>query len=157
MKNFNAQDILFMKEALKQAEKAYDNGEVPVGAVLVSEGKIVAKGFNQVELLKDATAHAEMICLTAGTLFFNNWRLLNATLYSTLEPCSMCAGAMFSSRIKRLVWSAKDLRLGANGSFVDLFSKKHPFHAIEVEAGLLSEESESLMKSFFKKQRDVVF
>ena len=144
---------LFMKEALKEAKKAFDKDEVPVGAVLVVQGKIVSRGHNQVELLQDATAHAEMICLTAGAGETRNWRLLDATLYCTLEPCAMCAGAMFASRIKRLVWAAPDLRVGANGSWIDLFSQKHPIHTIEVVPNVLQAEAADLMRAFFQKQR----
>lgn len=146
-------DEYFMREALKEAKKAFDRDEVPVGAVLVHEGKIIARGYNQVELLKDATAHAEMLCLTAASSFLENWRLLDTTLYCTLEPCSMCAGALMLSRISRLVWAAPDLRLGANGSFVDLFDAKHPFHTIEITKGVLEAQSADLMRAFFQKQR----
>lgn len=146
-------DIYFMREALKEACKAYEREEVPVGAVLVLEDKIIARGHNQVELLQDASAHAEMLCLTAGASALNNWRLIGTTLYSTLEPCPMCAGALLASRIKRLVWAAPDIRLGANGSWVDLFSSKHPMHAIEIESRVLEEEAAFLMKKFFREQR----
>ena len=142
-----------MREALKEARKAFEQDEVPVGSVLVVDKKIIARGFNQVELLQDATAHSEMICLTAGAGALNQWRLSEATLYCTLEPCAMCAGAMFASRLKRLVWGAKDLRLGANGSWVDLFAQKHPMHTIELCSGILEAESADLMRSFFQKQR----
>jgi tRNA(adenine34) deaminase len=143
----------FMREALKEALRAFSLNEVPVGAVLVYDNKIIARGHNQVELLKDPTAHAEMICLTAGSIHLNNWRLLNTTLYCTLEPCSMCAGALLLARVKKVVWAAPDIRVGANGSWVDLFEKNHPIHNIEVEKGLLEEESKDLLQSFFKKQR----
>jgi tRNA(adenine34) deaminase len=146
-------DLRFMQEALKEARKALEQDEVPVGAVLVIDQTIVARGNNQVELLQDATAHAEMICLTAGAAAINQWRLLDAILYCTLEPCAMCAGAMFASRIKRIVWGARDVRLGANGSWIDLFSQKHPMHTIEVRSGLLEEESADLLRSFFQRQR----
>ncbi len=148
-------DERFMKEALKLAEKAFDELEVPVGAVLVHENQIIARGYNQMELLKDATAHAEMICLTAGSNYFDNWRLAKATLYCTLEPCAMCAGAMFLSRIERLVWAAPDLRHGACGSWVNLFTQKHPTHHIEVASGVLEEYSRELMKRFFKLRREM--
>ncbi len=146
-------DLHFMREALKEAKKAFAQDEVPVGAVLVQNMKVIARGFNQVELLQDATAHAEMICLTSGASALGNWRLADTTLYCTLEPCCMCAGAMFSSRIKRLVWGAPDLRMGAGGSWINLFSQKHPMHEIEIASGVLGEESADLMRQFFQKQR----
>lgn len=142
-----------MKEALKEAKKAYANGEIPVGAVLVHSNEIIARGHNQVELLQDATAHAEMLCITTGASAIGNWRLEGMTLYTTLEPCAMCAGALLASRVQRLVWGAPDLRLGANGSWVDLFSKKHPMHTLEVTGHVLAEESAALMKSFFQERR----
>jgi tRNA(adenine34) deaminase len=147
------QDLHFMREALKEAKKAYEADEVPVGSVLVLEGKIIARGHNQVELLQDATAHAEMICITAGAGHLQNWRLTDATLYTTLEPCAMCAGALLASRIKRLVWAAPDVRLGANGSWVDLFAEKHPMHTIDITKGVLEEEASALMKRFFQEKR----
>ena len=147
------QDIHFMREALKEAKKALAKDEVPVGAVLVREGKVIARGHNEVELLQDATAHAEMICITAGTSALENWRLSGTTLYCTLEPCAMCAGAILASRIQRLVWSAPDLRLGANGSWIDLFATKHPMHSLEITSRVLEEESAFLMKSFFEQTR----
>src|SRR5690349_17856605 len=106
-------DLIFMREALKEAQKAFEADEVPVGAVLVRENQVIARGHNQVELLQDPTAHAEMICLTAGAAVLSNWRLAKTTLYCTLEPCPMCAGAILASRIERLIWAAPDLRLGA--------------------------------------------
>jgi len=146
-------DERFMLEALREAWKAYQEKEVPVGAVLVKEGRIIARGHNQVEMLKDATAHAEMLCLTAGASAVEDWRLLNTTLYCTVEPCSMCAGAMFLSRITNLVWGAPDIRHGANGSFVDLFEKSHPTHKIAVKTGVLGDFSAQLMRDFFQERR----
>ncbi len=146
-------DSAFMREALKEAQKAFEAGEVPVGAVLVRGGQVIARGHNQVELLQDATAHAEMICLTAGAGVLGNWRLADSTLYCTLEPCPMCAGALLASRVERLVWAAPDLRLGANGSWIDLFKEKHPMHAIQVTSGILQDEAAHLMVSFFQKRR----
>ena len=142
-----------MREALKEARKAFDEGEVPVGAVLVFEGHVIARGHNQVELLKDATAHAEMIAITSGANHIANWRLNDTTLYCTLEPCVMCAGAILSSRIKRLVYGASDIRQGANGSWVNLFDKEHPIHSVEVQGGLLADFSAELMTKFFQEQR----
>lgn len=142
-----------MREALKEAKKALAQDEVPVGAVLVHAGKIIARGHNQVELLHDATAHAEMLCLTAGASVLENWRLTDATLYCTLEPCCMCAGAMLSSRLTRLVWGAPDIRLGANGSWIDVFAKKHPMHELQITSGVLQEESALLLREFFQTTR----
>jgi tRNA(adenine34) deaminase len=149
----SARDLSYMKEALKEAKRAFEQDEVPVGAVLVVGDRIVARGSNQVELLQDATAHAEMICISSGASDLANWRLLDATLYCTLEPCCMCLGAMFASRLKRLVYGAPDLRLGACGSWIDLLSEKHPMHQVEVVSGVLQEEAAALMRAFFQKQR----
>lgn len=146
-------DERFMLEALKEAWKAYRAKEVPVGAVLVHEGKVIARGSNQVEMLKDATAHAEMLCITAGESALENWRLEKTTLYCTIEPCSMCLGAMLLSRVPTLVWGAPDVRHGANGSWIDLLSLNHPTHKIEVRSGILQEEATFLMKSFFQERR----
>lgn len=147
-------DERFMKEALKEAIKAYEAKEVPVGAVLVQDGRVLSKGHNQVELLRDATAHAEMLCLTSGSSFLENWRLKGCVIYSTLEPCVMCAGAMLLSRVDRLVWGAPDLRHGANGSWVDLFEQKHPTHCFEITKGVLGSYSAALMQSFFVSRRE---
>jgi tRNA(adenine34) deaminase len=146
-------DAYFMREALKEARKAYDQEEVPVGAVLVHEGRILARAHNQVELLQDATAHAEILCITAAMSVMGNWRLNDMTLYCTLEPCCMCAGALFNARLKRLVWGAPDLRLGANGSWIDVFKEKHPMHEIEIVSGICAAESADLMRQFFQERR----
>jgi tRNA(adenine34) deaminase len=148
------EDEKFMWEALKEALKAFKEEEVPVGAVLVHEGRVIARGHNQVEMLQDATAHAEMLCLTAGAVSLENWRLTDATLYCTLEPCAMCAGAAILSRVKRIVWGAKDIRHGANGSWVDLFAKPHPIHEVNLEGGVLEEPAQWLMKEFFRRRRE---
>lgn len=146
-------DEFFMRQALKEAQKAFDADEVPVGAVIVSNDRVIARAHNQVELLKDATAHAEMLAITTASASIGDWRLLDATLYTSLEPCAMCAGAILLSRIKRLVWAAKDLRCGANGTWVDLFSIDHPFHKTEVVGSVLEAEAAELMRSFFQKKR----
>jgi len=142
-----------MREALKEARKAFDRDEVPIGAVVVHENRIIARGHNQVELLKDATAHAEMLVIGMASAELNNWRLLETTLYCTLEPCAMCAGALLNARVKRLVWGAPDLRQGANGSWIDIFVNKHPMHNIEIKSGILAAESAALMQEFFAKCR----
>lgn len=147
------QDEIFMREALKEARKAFDKDEVPVGAVLVHKNRVIARGHNQVELLQDATAHAEMVCLSAAAEALGNWRLTETTLYCTLEPCCMCAGALLSARVSRLVWGAPDLRVGANGSWIDLFAQNHPIHSLEITPRVLEAEAAELMRSFFVKQR----
>lgn len=146
-------DERFMFEALKEAWKAFQADEVPIGAVLVQKGRIIARGYNQVEMLKDATAHAEMLCLTSGESALQNWRLLNTTLYCTLEPCCMCAGAMMLTRIGELVWGAPDLRHGANGSWIDVFSSQHPMHTLKIRSGVFEGYAADLMKNFFVKRR----
>lgn len=146
-------DERFMIEALKEAWKAFIAGEVPVGAVLVHEERIISRGYNQVEMLHDATAHAEMLCITAGEAAFENWRLLNTTLYCTVEPCSMCAGAMLLARVPQLVWGAPDIRHGANGSWVNLFEKQHPTHTITIRKGILQEYCSMLLVDFFQQRR----
>ena len=146
-------DERFMLEALKMAWKAFQSDEVPVGAVLVKDNRVIARGHNQVELLKDATAHAEMLCITAGEAALENWRLADSTLYSTIEPCSMCAGAMLLARVPVLVWGAPDIRHGANGSWINLFDKPHPTHTIVVRSGVLQEQCAALMRDFFQKRR----
>jgi tRNA(adenine34) deaminase len=147
------EDEQFMLEALKEAWKAFETDEVPVGAVLVKDKQVIARGHNQVEMLKDATAHAEMLCMTAGELALDNWRLARTILYCTIEPCSMCAGAMLLTRIPTLVWGAPDLRHGANGSWIDLFGLTHPMHAIQVRKGVLQEYCRQILQEFFQVQR----
>jgi tRNA(adenine34) deaminase len=146
-------DENFMLEALKEAWKAFLTKEVPVGAVLVKKGQIIARGHNQVEMLKDATAHAEMLCLTAAEAAVENWRLADTVLYCTMEPCAMCAGAMLLTRVPRLVWGAPDLRHGANGSWINIFEAKHPMHEMTIECGVLAEMSSALMRDFFQMRR----
>ena len=147
-------DEKFMLEALKLAWKAFLEGEVPIGAVLVKQGKIISKGYNQVELLKDATAHAEMLCITAGEAGVENWRLLDTALYCTVEPCCMCAGALLLARVPKLVWGTPDIRHGANGSWINVFEKPHPTHSLEIYSGILQEPCAFLLKDFFQKRRN---
>lgn len=142
-----------MQKALAQAERAYKAGEVPVGAVIVLGDEIIAEGYNLVETRQDVQAHAEMLVLQEAARFRGNWRLNEMTLYCTLEPCTMCASAMLLSRLKRVVYAATDMRLGADGSFTNLFSLKHPYHQIRPEKGPLAAESAQLMRSFFQERR----
>ena len=148
-------DEHYMKLALKHAQYAFREKEVPIGAVVVDEnGDVISASRNRVEEDCDASAHAEINALRKAAKFKNNWRLIGCTLYSTLEPCPMCMSAIQSFRIKRVVYAAKDTRLGACGSYIDLVDNfKHPFHKIEVINGLLEEESSSLLKRFFLLRR----
>ena len=143
-----------MREALKEARKAFEEDEVPVGAVIVFEGKIISRGHNQIERLKDPTAHAEMIALTSAANFLNTKWLNQASLYVTIEPCSMCAGALVLARIKNLYFGAKDSKTGACGSVVDITNHKKLNHRIKVTKGILETECSSLLKEFFKQKRE---
>ena len=146
-------DEIFMAEALKEAEKAFEKDEVPVGCVIVHKGQIIARGHNQIELLKDPTAHAEMLALTSAAAFLNSKWLNDATIYVTIEPCSMCAGAMVLARIKNLVYGADDPKTGACGSVFDIADNKKLNHRIKVTKGVLKSECAALLKDFFKKKR----
>ncbi len=147
-------DEVFMKLALRHAQHAFREDEVPVGAVIVDDnGNVLAASRNRVEAHHDATAHAEIVCMRQAADMQKDWRLLNCTLYSTLEPCPMCLSAMQSFRIDRLVYGAKDTRLGACGSYVNLLDSKHPFNTMQVTGGLMAEESASLLKRFFRNRR----
>ncbi|MBY6017398.1 tRNA adenosine(34) deaminase TadA [Ferrimonas balearica] len=143
----------WMAHAMKLAEQAEALGEVPVGAVLVRDGEVIAEGFNQSITLNDPSAHAEMLCLRAAGQALENYRLLDTTLYVTLEPCSMCAGAMVHARIGTLVYGASDAKTGAAGSVMDLV--RHPAlnHQLEVISGVLSEPCATQLSAFFKKRR----
>lgn len=147
------EDEYFMREALKEAWIAFEADEVPIGAVVVKNGQIIAKGHNQVEMLQDATAHAELLCITSAETAVGNWRLLDTKLYSTIEPCAMCAGAMLLARVPKLVWGAKDVRHGANGSWVNLFRTQHAMHTVDVTSGVLEEWCALPLKLFFQKRR----
>jgi len=146
-------DEVYMSEALKEARKALEKEEVPVGAVVVHKGRIVARGHNQVECLKDPTAHAEMIALTSATNYLKSKWLNDASLYVTIEPCSMCAGAMVLSRIKNLYFGARDPKTGACGSIINIASHKKLNHRIKVKDGILEDECSFLLKEFFRKKR----
>ena len=145
----------FMKEALKEAKKAYEKLEVPVGAVIVKDGKIIARGHNLKETKKDTTKHAEIIAIEKASKKLGAWRLLDCEMYVTLEPCSMCAGAMINSRIKKLYIGAIDEKTGAVGSVLNLLEDYKFNHNIEVEKGILKEDCEKILKDFFKNLRRI--
>ena len=143
-------DEYFMQQALKEARKAYDEGEVPVGAVVVVQEKIIARGYNQVEKLNDATAHAEIIALTSAFNFLGSKYLPDATLYVTVEPCLMCCGAMYWSKLKRIVYGATDVKNG----YKKTTGENWPFHPkTELVHGIMADECAQLMKDFFAARR----
>jgi tRNA(adenine34) deaminase len=142
-----------MKEALKEANQASEEEEVPVGAVIVYRGKVIARAHNQVERLKDPTAHAEMLALTSAANYLKTKWLNGASLYVTIEPCSMCAGASVLSRIRNLYFGARDPKTGACGSVINIANHKKLNHRIKIQGGILGEDCGSLLKEFFKKKR----
>lgn len=143
-----------MYSALQEAENALTEDDVPVGAVIVYKNKIIGRGYNQVEKLKDASAHAEMIALTAASNYLGNWRLNECDIYVTLEPCIMCTGALLNSRIKNIFFAAFDAKFGACGSVYNLAEEGKYNHKINIFSGLYSSESEILLKNFFSKKRN---
>ena len=149
-------DEIYMSEAVKEARKASQEDEVPVGCVIVYGGKIIARAYNQVERLRDPTAHAEMIALTSATNYLNSKWLSQASIYVTIEPCSMCAGALILSRIKNLFYGAKDPKTGACGSVTNIINNKRLNHRIKIKKGILEKECSALLKEFFKKKRKKV-
>ncbi|HLA00956.1 MAG TPA: tRNA adenosine(34) deaminase TadA [Thermodesulfovibrionales bacterium] len=146
-------DEHFMRMALDEASIAYNEGEVPVGAVLVKDGKVISKAHNQREDSKDPTGHAEIIALKHGSREEDNWRLTGFTLYVTKEPCIMCAGAMVNARLGRLVYGCKDDKGGAVGSLYNILSDKRLNHQVEVVSGVLEEECSEILKRFFQHRR----
>src|SRR6202035_345348 len=142
-----------MQVALRHAMKARAADEVPVGAVVVREGRIISRGYNQVELLKDATAHAEMVALTAAEAAVGDWRLTDCDLYVTKEPCPMCAGAIVHTRIRRVVFGCADARAGAAGTVMNLLQHNALNHRCEITAGVLEKESGELLREFFRSKR----
>lgn len=143
----------YMKQAIKEAEKAYSKLEVPVGAIIVKDGKIIARAYNQKESKTDTTKHAEILAIQKASKKLKSWRLIDCEMYVTLEPCTMCAGAIIHSRIKKVYIGAMDEKTGAVGSVLNLFEDYKFNHKPEVEKGILKEDCESLLKQFFKELR----
>lgn len=142
-----------MRLALAQAAEAMTLGEVPVGAIAILDGEVIGSGYNRKESDQDPTAHAELIALRRAAERVNNWRLIGVTLYSTLEPCPMCAGAMIQARLSRLVYGARDTRFGADGTIIDVFGQTAFNHQVEVVSGVLAEEAGELLQQFFRSLR----
>ncbi|KGJ93093.1 tRNA adenosine(34) deaminase TadA [Colwellia psychrerythraea] len=146
-------DLTFMQRAFELAQQAEQHNEIPVGAVVVYQGKIIGEGFNQSIMLNDPSSHAEMNAIRQAGDFVNNYRLLDCTLYVTLEPCPMCAGLLVHSRIKRLVYACSDLKTGAAGSAFDLVNNQQLNHQIEVYSGVMEEACSQMLSAFFKRRR----
>jgi len=146
-------DRQFMQQALDQAKLAAIAGEVPVGAVLVREGKVISTGFNKPITNSDPSAHAEMMAIRAAAQDESNYRLPGTTLYVTLEPCTMCAGAMLHARVERVVFGATDPKTGAAGSVLNVFSEKQINHQTQVEGGIMGDECSQVLRDFFKERR----
>ncbi len=151
--NDNLFHEVMMKEALKQAKKALEADEVPVGAVILHGRDIIARAHNQVEMLKDPTAHAEMIAITQATNYLSSKWLRDCVLYVTIEPCSMCAGALVLSRISKVIFGAKDPKTGACGSVINILNHETLNHQVEVQGGVLADECGLMVSNFFKKKR----
>ncbi|MGI6096922.1 MAG: tRNA adenosine(34) deaminase TadA [Dethiobacteria bacterium] len=149
-------DAYYMNEALKEAHKALAKAEVPIGAVIVYEGKIIARAHNQREKNHDATAHAEILALRKAGEVLGGWRLIGTTLYVTIEPCPMCAGALVQARVSRLVYGAADPKAGAAGTLCNLVDDERFNHRLEVTGGVLEKESKKLMQDFFRSLRRAV-
>jgi tRNA(adenine34) deaminase len=145
----------WMNAALREAQHAFDADEVPVGAIIVHEGDIIGRGYNQIERLQDPTAHAEMIAITAASNHLQSRRLESCTLYVTLEPCTMCAGAIVLARIPTLVFGSYDPKAGACGTLYNIVEDRRLNHSVHVVGGICDRESESLLKNFFAKKRTV--
>ena len=143
-----------MQQAIDQGFIAEENGDVPIGAVVVFEGRVIGKGYNQREQLNDPTAHAEMIALTAAAEFIGNWRLGGCTMYVTLEPCCMCAGALVLARIERLVYGCDDPKAGACSSLYNIVQDERLNHRVEITSGVLEEKCREQLQEFFRGRRD---
>jgi len=146
-------DSDYMRIALRQAQAAFDEGEVPVGAVIVHSNRVIAKAHNQKECLRDPTAHAEMIAITQAAAELGNWCLAGCVMYVTLEPCPMCTGALVLARVSRLVIGARDPKTGACGSVMDLSAHPRLNHGVDVSFGVMADESSDLLKRFFLRKR----
>jgi tRNA(adenine34) deaminase len=151
--HFFPRDEYFMRLALREAERALEHDDVPIGAVVVHEGEVIGAGRNERELRQDPTAHAEMIALREASRALSSWRLMDAVLYVTLEPCAMCAGAIVLARVSRVVFGATDPKTGAAGSVLDVLGEPRLNHRPEVAGGLLADEAAALLQDFFGDRR----
>ena len=154
MRKIQSTDEKYMKEAIRQAKKAYKIGEVPIGCVIVHEGKIIGRGYNRRTTDKNPLAHAELIAIKKASKKMGDWRLEDCTLYVTLEPCQMCSGAIVQARVKKVVVGCMNPKAGCAGSILNLLQVDRFNHQVELETGILEEECSEMMKSFFKELRE---
>ncbi len=150
--NFS-EDVIYMRMALREAERAAEAGEVPCGAIIVKDGQILGKAHNQTELLKDPTAHAEILAITQAAAALENWRLTDAVLYVTKEPCPMCAGAIVLARLKKVVWGCDDPKRGGARSKFEILDHADLNHRVEIQTGVMEAECKSLIQGFFRERR----
>jgi len=148
-----ASDEYYMGEALRLARKAYEAEEVPIGAIIVREGQIIARSWNQVEMLKDATAHAEMLAITQAESVVDDWRLADCDLYVTKEPCPMCAGAIVHARLRRVIFGCPDFKGGGAGGLFNILQTPELNHQCEITGGIMSPECAGILKAFFLERR----
>ena len=150
---FTPEDEKYMRMAIREAQKAFEEKEIPIGCVIVKDGVVIGRGHNQIEMLKDATAHAEILSIGTAAGHLDNWRLDGCTLYVTLEPCPMCAGAILNSRVSRVVYGSPDTRFGGCGTTVDVIKGNALKREVEVVGGVLADECLGLLKAFFQQMR----
>jgi tRNA(adenine34) deaminase len=148
-----SEDVIYMRMALREAERAAEAGEVPCGAIIVKDGVIIGKAHNQTELLKDPTAHAEILAITQAAAALENWRLTDAVMYVTKEPCPMCAGAIVLARLKKVVWAVDDPKRGGARSKFEILDHADLNHRVEIQTGVLEVECKSLLQGFFRERR----
>ncbi len=148
-----SEDVMYMRMALHEAERAAEAGEVPCGAIIVKDGAIIGKAHNQTELLKDPTAHAEILAITQAAAALENWRLTDAVMYVTKEPCPMCAGAIVLARLKKVVWAADDPKRGGARSKFEILDHADLNHRVEIQTGVLEKECKALLQGFFRDRR----
>lgn len=148
-----SEEVIYMRMALREAERAAEAGEVPCGAIIVKDGQILGKAHNQTELLKDPTAHAEILAITQAAAALENWRLTDAVMYVTKEPCPMCAGAIVLARLKKVVWAVDDPKRGGARSKFEILDHADLNHRVEIQTGVLEAECKSLLQGFFRERR----
>lgn len=148
-----SEEIIYMRMALREAQRAAEAGEVPCGAVIVHNGEVIGKAHNQTEMLRDPTAHAEVLAITQASAALGNWRLTDAVMYVTKEPCPMCAGALVLARLKKVVWGCDDPKRGGGRSRFEILDHADLNHRVDIETGVLEEDCKALLQNFFRERR----